>query len=441
MKRLDLQEDSSNSPNTRPPSEASASYATVPSTRNGSGSTMNLSKRARLLQSLTREEWQRDDWHWQMSHRLTSLQDLRVLWPEWRPSPEQEAVAQRYPFAVTPYYLSLMQNPSALDPIGRMGIPQASELQDAPVLFRDPLAEETHSPVPGLVHRYPDRVVLLLNGLCPVYCRHCTRKRFVGIDVAAASRQQIEQWVEYLRATPAVKDVILSGGDPLTLSDARLEEVLSAVSAVESVEIVRIGTRIPVLMPMRVTTKLCEMLSKHHPVWVVTHFNHPAEVTPIATRACQRLLQAGCPVNNQAVLLRGVNDHPDILEDLLRHLMRIRVRPYYLHQCDLIQGIEHLRTPISRGIEIMEALRGRLGGLAIPQYVVDLPQGGGKVPILPNYILSMSPTQTILRNFEGRIVAYPEPTYIPDSYERPRRPRGGLSDQLANLNPEPLIPK
>lgn len=392
------------------------------------------------LQALSRKEWQHDDWRWQMSHRLTSLDDLQTLWPEWGPSEEQKAVARRYPFALTPYYMSLMENPGPTDPIGRMAVPQAAEMHDNPALFRDPLTEEPNSPVPGLVHRYPDRVVLLLNGLCPVYCRHCTRKRLVGIEVAAASRSQIQGWVDYLRRTPSVKDVILSGGDPLTLSDERLEEVLSAVRSVSSVEIIRIGTRIPVLMPMRVTPELCSMLSKYHPVWIVTHFNHPAELSPLAERACLRLLEAGCPVNNQAVLLRGVNDHPDIMEDLLRHLMRIRVRPYYLHQCDLIQGIEHLRTPISRGIEIMEALRGRLGGLAIPQYVVDLPQGGGKVPILPNYILSMSPTKTILRNFEGRIVAYPEPAYQPDFNHPPRRERGGLADQLAGIQQGPLIP-
>lgn len=403
------------------------------------GTKTSLSKRALALQQLSRDEWQRDDWRWQMSHRLTSLQDLQALWPSWKPTPEQVDVSKRYPFAVTPYYLSLMESPSSTDPVGRMGIPQAAEMTDAPALFRDPLVEEPNSPVPGLIHRYPDRVVLLLNGLCPVYCRHCTRKRFVGIDVAAASRQQIQQWVDYLRATPSVKDVILSGGDPLTLSDARLEEILSAVSAVKSVEMIRIGTRIPVLMPMRVTQEFCDILAKYHPVWIVTHFNHPNELTPLAVRACQRLLAAGCPVNNQAVLLRGVNDHPDTMEELLRHLMRIRVRPYYLHQCDLVQGIEHLRTPISRGIEIMEALRGRLGGLAIPQYVVDLPEGGGKVPILPNYILSMSPTKTILRNFEGRIVAYPEPAFQPSPHEKPRRARGGLSDQLAGLA-GPLIP-
>ncbi|TNE43919.1 MAG: KamA family radical SAM protein [Deltaproteobacteria bacterium] len=400
-----------------------------------------LSSKVQRLQALSREEWQRDDWRWQMSHRLTSLDDLQSLWPEWTPTEKQKEVAQRYPFALTPYYMSLMEHPGPTDPIGRMAVPQAEEMNDNPALFRDPLTEEPNSPVPGLIHRYPDRVVLLLNGLCPVYCRHCTRKRLVGIEVAAANRKQIEGWVDYLKNTPSVKDVILSGGDPLTLSDDRLEEVLAAVRSVPSVEIIRIGTRIPVLMPMRVTPELCQMLAKYHPVWVVTHFNHPNELSPLAELACLRLLEAGCPVNNQAVLLRGVNDHPDIMEDMLRHLMRIRVRPYYLHQCDLIQGIEHLRTPISRGIEIMEALRGRLGGLAIPQYVVDLPQGGGKVPILPNYILSMSPTKTILRNFEGRIVAYPEPAFHPDENHPPRRERGGLADQLSGHHPGPIIPK
>lgn len=398
------------------------------------------SRVVQTLLSLPKEAWRQEDWRWQMSHRITALAELQAFWPEWHPSPEQHAVAERYPFALTPYYLSLIQNPTDSDPIGRLGIPQAAELQNVPDLFRDPLAEESHSPVPGLIHRYPDRAVLLVNGLCPVYCRHCTRKRFVGIETGTVNRSQLEQWVSYLQATPSIKDVIVSGGDPLTLSDSRLEEILAAVRSVNSVEIIRIGTRIPVLMPMRITEELCAMLSRYHPLWIVTHFNHPQELTEQAKQACLRLVGTGCPVNNQAVLLRGVNDHPDILEDLFRQLMKIRVRPYYLHQCDLIQGIEHLRTPIAKGIEIMEALRGRLGGLAIPQYVVDLPQGGGKVPILPQYILSVSPTKTVLRNFEGRIVMYPEPDYRETTTPYSGRPRGGLSDQLSGLQPAPLIP-
>jgi lysine 2,3-aminomutase len=395
------------------------------------------------LATLPREEWRNPDWRWQMSHRLTSVRELQALFPELSLAPEQFEVESRYPFAITPYYLSLIQSPEATDPIVQMAIPQGAELQDAPALFRDPLAEEPNSPVPGLIHRYPDRVVLIMNGLCPVYCRHCTRKRFVGLEVGAASRQQVEGWVEYLKRTPQVKDVILSGGDPLTLSTARLEHVIKAVHAVESVEMIRIGTRIPVLMPMRVDDELVEMLAKYPPIWVVTHFNHPNELSPQAKEACERLLHAGVPVNNQSVLLRGINDHPDIMEALCRGLMRNRVRPYYMHQCDLIQGIEHLRTPISRGLEIMEALRGRLGGLAIPQYVIDLPQGGGKVPLLPNYILSTSPHTTVLRNFEGRIVAYPEPAIHPDDLRLTPspRPRGGISDRLNRSDMRPLIPQ
>ncbi len=402
-------------------------------------------------------DWQRPDWRWQMTHRLTSLSELQALIEGFQPSERQFHVSMRYPFAVTPYYLSLIESFTPEDPIFRMAVPLADEDDDAPALFRDPLAEEEeeHRPVPGLIHRYPDRVVLLMNGLCPVYCRHCTRKRFVGIEKSAATSDQIEGWVRYLRDTPSIRDVILSGGDPLTLSDGRLERVIGAIRAIPSVEIIRIGTRIPVLMPMRVTPELCAMLERYHPIWVVTHFNHPREVTPQAAQACERLLRAGIPVNNQSVLLRGINDHPDILEALCRKLLVSRIKPYYLHQSDLVQGIEHLRTPISRGIQIMEALRGRLGGLGIPQYVIDLPRGGGKVPILPNYILSMSPEYTVLRNFEGRIVTYPEPrithhptTASPHDAENdtPRagiggRVRGGIADQLAGLDTRPLIPK
>lgn len=401
------------------------------------------SSRSHRLLQVPKEQYQTPDWRWQMSHRITSLEVLSQLLPGLSLSDTQRQVEQTYPFAITPYYLSLIQSPSPADPIFRMGVPLADELQHAEALFRDPLSEEPNSPVPGLIHRYPDRVVLLLNGLCPVYCRHCTRKRFVGIEVGAASDKEIEGWASYLQRTPQVKDVILSGGDPLTLSTPKLERVLAAVRRVKSVEIIRIGTRIPVLMPMRIDDELTSMLEKYHPLWVVTHFNHPHELTELAKQACERLLRAGVPVNNQSVLLRQVNDHPDTIETLCRTLVQWRVRPYYLHQCDLIQGIEHLRTPISRGLEIMEALRGRLGGLAIPQYVVDLPQGGGKVPLLPQYIISQSPHTTVMRNFEGRIVAYPEPAIHPDElrHHTPPRPRAGISDQLTRLDTRPLIPQ
>ena len=388
------------------------------------------------------EAMQRPDWRWQMSNRITSLERLQDLLPGFTPTAEQIAVSKRYPFAVTPYYASLIERADVSDPIYQMAVPQAAEGIDAPELIRDPLGEHQHSPVPGLLHRYPDRAVLLLNGLCPVYCRHCTRKRFVGIEKGAASDEKIALWADYLRKHPEIKDVILSGGDPLTMSNRRLERVLEAVRSVESVEIIRIGTRIPVLMPMRITPELCELLDRYAPVWVVTHFNHPREVTPLAAEACERLVRAGVPVNNQSVLLRGVNDHPDIMESLCRALMRNRIRPYYLHQSDIIQGIEHLRTRTSRGVEIMEALRGRLGGLAIPLYVLDLPEGGGKVPILPQYIVSQSPHKTVLRNFEGRLVSYPEPAQLDSPLDTLQRvQRGGIADQLSGVRPKALIPQ
>ena len=380
------------------------------------------------------------NWRWQMSNRLTSLERLSEWLEDFEPTEAQQEVTKRYPFALTPYYASLIQQPLEDDPIFKMSVPQAIEGEDAGVLFRDPLGEEAHSPVPGLLHRYPDRAVLLVNGLCPVYCRHCTRKRFVGVEVGTVRRQQLEQWVRYLRSHPEIKDVILSGGDPLTLSDRRLEEILSAVRSVESVEIIRIGSRIPVLMPMRLTPELCDILEAHQPLWLVTHFNHPNEVSDLAMEYCQGLQRRGIPINNQSVLLRGINDHPDIIEDLCRKLVRHHIRPYYLHQCDLVQGIEHLRTPLSRGLQIMEALRGRLGGLAIPQYVVELPEGGGKVPLSPNYVLSSSPEYTVIRNFEDRIVPYPEPK-IREHRQPSGRLRGGISDQLSGQNTAPLLPQ
>ncbi len=343
-----------------------------------------------------------------MRYRIDSLAELSRLWPGFEPDGPSSEAAEKYPFAVTPYYLSLVEEPTPSDPIYRQIIPQGGELLQMSGAMRDPLAEEELSPVPGLIHRYGDRAVLLVNGLCAAYCRHCTRKRMVGKEVASVSDAQLEEWVSYLRRTPQIRDVILSGGDPLTLSDRKLERILAAVRSVESVEIIRIGTRIPVLMPMRVTAELARTLRKYRPLWVVTHFNHSRELTEEAVSACQLLVDSGIPVNNQSVLLRGVNDSSEELSSLCRGLLRIGVRPYYLHQCDLIEGIEHLRVPIGRGIQIMEELRGRLSGLGIPLYVVDLPGGGGKVPILPNYLEKVEGRDYYFRNHRGEVFIYPD---------------------------------
>jgi lysine 2,3-aminomutase len=311
--------------------------------------------------------------------------------------------------ALTPYYASLIQRPDMTDPIFQMCIPQTDELFDPPFLRADPLEEEKNMPVPGLIHRYPDRALILATTQCSVYCRHCTRKRVAGTEERSLSALQIRQVVDYLKAHPKISDVIISGGDPFTLPMDILEGIIAPVRQVSSVEIIRIGTRTPVVLPQRISPEFADMLKKYHPLWVNTHFNHPLELTPDAALACERLVNVGIPMGNQTVLLRNINDNPTVLEQLFRGLVRMRVRPYYLFQCDLVRGIEHFRTPISRGLEIMEYLRGRLSGLAIPSYVVDTPHGGGKIPLLPNYVVSMSPSHTVLRNGDGMMISYPAP--------------------------------
>ncbi len=349
------------------------------------------------------------DWRWQLRHRIRSVEQLLEYFPGVQETDALRQASDRFPLAVTPYYASLIRSVGVDDPVYQMAVPQVGELFDGPFLTEDPLSEDEDMPVPGLVHRYPDRALLIATSACAVYCRHCTRKRVTGHRETMISRTDLDLVIGYLRQHPEIRDVIVSGGDPLTLATEVLEEILAALRAVPSVEIIRIGTRTPVTLPMRITDELVEMLRRYHPVFVNAHFNHPVELTADSTEACLRLADAGIPLGNQSVLLRGVNDSPLVLETLFRSLLRIRVRPYYLFQCDLVRGVEHFRTPISRGLEIMEYLRGRLSGLAIPTFVVDAPHGGGKIPLLPTYILSMSPTHTVLRNFEGLIVSYPEP--------------------------------
>ncbi len=351
-----------------------------------------------------------------MRHRITSLEELAARFPKLRITRGMRRAAGRYPFAATAYYLSLIREPSPADPIFRQCIPSADELVERPGLSSDELGESSrYSPVPGLIHRYPDRVVVLCTATCPTYCRHCTRKRLVGrperesgFPVGLSAARTVDAQVEYVHANPQIRDVILSGGDPLSLPTARLERTLARFRSVPSVEIIRVGTRAPVTLPARVDDALCETLARHHPVWVNTQFNHPREVTPEAAAACDRLLRRGIPVNNQAVLLRGVNDSPEIMEELCRALLRIRVRPYYLFQCDPVAGVEHLRTPVSRGTEIMEHLFRRVGGLGVPRFAVDAVDGGGKVPISPCYVRRREPGRLVLRNFDGETVTYPD---------------------------------
>ena len=349
------------------------------------------------------------DWNWQMRHRIRTVKQLVASFPSLKHASDLSPVIGKYPLAITPYYASLIRRVDETDPIFQMCIPQVTELNDPPFLMPDPLEECRDMPVPGLVHRYPDRALIIATTMCSMYCRHCTRKRVAGTRETAISQRRLDMTTAYLKDHPEIHDVIISGGDPLTLTTEHLEKVLSCLRQVPSVQIVRIGTRVPVVLPQRVTEELCVMLRKYHPIWINTHFNHPQEITAESTHACARLADAGIPLGNQSVLLRGINDRPQIIEQLCRSLVGMRVRPYYLYQCDLVRGVEHFRTPLSRGIEIMEYLRGRLSGLAIPTFVVDAPHGGGKIPVLPTYVVSQSPTHTVLRNYEGMLIAYPEP--------------------------------
>ena len=288
-------------------------------------------------------------------------------------------------------------------------MPSQEEMIFSKADMRDPLHEDVDSPVPGVTHRYPDRVLLLATDVCSMYCRHCTRRRMAGQQDRDLGRAQIDRVISYIRNVPGVRDVLISGGDPLTMGDEQLEYILQKLRSIQQVEIIRLGTRTPVVMPQRITPELCEMLKKYHPLWINTHFNHPAEMTPEAVRACSLLSGAGIPLGNQSVLLRGINDSPTVYLKLVQELLKARVRPYYLYQCDLSEGIGHFRTPVSAGIEIIENLRGHTSGLAVPTFVVDAPGGGGKIPVMPNYVLSQGKNKVVLRNFEGKIYLYTEP--------------------------------
>src|SRR6185369_8364971 len=312
------------------------------------------------------------------------------------------SVAAVYPFRVSPSYAALLRKPG--DAIWRQCIPDARELADDGQI-PDPLAESSLSPVPGLIHRYPDRVVLLVSNRCPVYCRFCMRKRHVGGEGATISSDALDRALAYIASTPAIRDVILSGGDPLMLDDDSLCHVLGQLRTINHVKIIRIGTRIPVTLPDRVTAELCSMLKQFHPIYINTHFNHPDEITPKSAQACQLLADAGIPLGNQTVLLRGVNDDVETMKDLMTGLLEIRVRPYYIHQMDLVRGTAHFRTPISKGLEIIRALRGHVSGLAVPHYVIDLPAGKGKVPILPDSV-ERDGDLLWLRNYRGERIAY-----------------------------------
>jgi len=317
------------------------------------------------------------------------------------------AVTNRYPLRITPHYLSLISEPG--DPIWRQCVPDPLEIADDGQI-PDPLDEGRLSPVPGVIHRYPDRAVLVVSNICAVYCRFCMRKRTVGCHADGNSQFSLDAAVDYLQRTPSIHDVILSGGDPLLLPDGRLEEILVRLRTIPHLDIIRIGSRVPVTLPERITPDLCRMLKRFHPVYLNTHFNHPLEVTPESAAACALLADAGIPLGNQTVLLKGVNDEPAVMRELMRRLLAIRVRPYYIHQMDLVRGTAHFRTPISAGLAVMDGLRGHISGLATPYYVIDLPGGKGKVPLLPDYV-SRRGDLVLARNYLGEVVEYKD---LPD---------------------------
>ena len=365
-------------------------------------------KRRRLFGYVGSKDW--SSWTWQMQNRIETVDELKAhldLTQE-----EEQGIRKclnTLRMAITPYYLSLIDPDNPDDPIRKQAIPTSHELEKSDCDLEDPLHEDEDSPVPGLTHRYPDRVLLLITDKCAMYCRHCTRRRFAGQMDNSLPMEQVDKAIDYIAKNPVIRDVLISGGDPLLLSDNKLEQVIKKIRNIPHVEIIRIGTRVPIVMPQRITPKLVEMLKKYHPVWINTHFNHPNEITPESKKACEMMANAGIPLGNQAVLLRGVNDCVHVMKKLMHELVKIRVRPYYIYQCDLSMGIKHFRTKVSKGIEIMEGLRGHTSGFAVPTFVVDAPGGGGKIPVMPNYVVSLAENKVILRNFEGVITTYSEP--------------------------------
>lgn len=359
------------------------------------------------------------DWHWQVSNRATTVEDL-VKYGVPLSEDEINGIKDtlgHLRMAITPYYLSLIDLEDPYDAIRKQAIPTEKELFVAECEEDDPLHEDVDSPCPGLTHRYPDRVLLLITDQCSMYCRHCTRRRFAGQRDAALDMDKIEKGIDYIRKHPEIRDVLLSGGDCLMVSDSILEHIISELREIPHVEIIRLGSRIPVVCPQRITPELCNMLKKYHPIWLNTHFNHPNEITEESKKACNMLADAGIPLGNQSVLLAGVNDCVFVMKKLVNELVKIRVRPYYIYCCDPSTGLSHFRTPVSKGIEIIEGLRGHTSGYCVPTFVVDAPGGGGKIPVMPNYVVSQTPHKVILRNFEGVMTTYTEPRgYVDDCH-------------------------
>ena len=377
------------------------------------------SKQQDLAEKIDQESvWKNwKDWKWQQRNTIKNIGDFERLTGIQFTDDEKiqlNKTVQKFPVSITPYYLSLIDfNDHYNDPIYRQCFPAPSELIMQSCDMEDPLAEEKDSPAPQITHQYPDRVLFHISNVCAMYCRHCTRKRKVGDVDSIPDKMTLKQGIDYIRKKTQIRDVLLSGGDPFMLSDAYLDWILGELEQIDHVEVIRVGTRTPVVLPFRITDSLVDVLKSHRPVWINTHFNHPREMTDSAKMAISKLADAGMPLGNQTVLLAGVNDCPRIMKRLVHKLVQNRIRPYYLYQCDLSEGLSHFRTPVGKGIEIIESLIGHTSGFAVPTYVIDAPGGGGKIPVMPNYLISWSTNKVVLRNYEGVITTYKEP----DSYE------------------------
>lgn len=359
-----------------------------------------------LWKHVPKENWK--DWVWQLKNRLTSVEEVEE-YLDLTPEEKQGCyfANKKLALAITPYFFNLIDREDPSCPIRRQVIPRIEEMTTSPEEMKDPCGEDEHMPVPGLVHRYPDRVLFLVTDRCAAYCRYCTRSRLVSNSQGYDFHPEFEQGIRYIEEHPEIRDVLLSGGDPLLLSDRKLDYLLGRLRAIEHLEFIRIGSRIPIFLPQRITPELCAIFEKHEPLWISIHANHPRECTLEVKEACDRLARAGVPLGNQSVLLKGINDDAEVMQALVHRLLRMRVRPYYLYQCDLITGSSHLRADVRKGIEIIQSLRGHTTGYAVPQFVIDAPGGGGKVPINPQYIESIDDEEIVFRNYEGKRFRYP----------------------------------
>jgi lysine 2,3-aminomutase len=377
--------------------------------------------RKRFYPGVTASEW--NDWRWQNRSRVRSAEDLaRII----RLSDDERTAIARHsgplPVGIPPYYASLMDPHDAAQALRRTVVPAGDEYVRTPGEADDPLGEDGDSPVPGLVHRYPDRVLFLVTNFCSTYCRYCTRSRLVGAaGERSLKKSDIERAIDYIAATPAIRDVLISGGDPLSLDDDRLDFILGRLRAIPHLEFVRIGSKQPAVMPQRITPSLVRILKKYHPLWMSLHFTHPDELTPEVAEACERLADAGIPLGSQTVLLKGVNDDVETMKRLVHGLLKIRVKPYYLYQCDPISGSAHFRTTVDKGLEIIRGLRGHTTGYAVPSYVIDGPGGGGKIPLIPDYVLGREGDDLLLTNYAGKVFRYPDPHGSLGRDTRPRR--------------------